>query len=44
MSQAIIDAAGAGQGTPGVEFHDIGPIELKGVAGTVQLHAVKRMG
>jgi class 3 adenylate cyclase len=38
VSQAVVDAAGDGDAT----FTDIGPVELKGVAGTIQLHAARR--
>jgi class 3 adenylate cyclase len=40
VSQAVVDAsAGAG-----VAFREIGPVELKGVAGAMQLHAASRSG
>jgi adenylate cyclase len=42
VSQAVADAAGAGRGTAGVQFVEIGPVELKGVSGAVALHAAKR--
>jgi adenylate cyclase len=42
VSQAVADAASAGQGTAGVRFLEIGPVELKGVSGAVELHAAKR--
>jgi adenylate cyclase len=35
VSQAVVDASS----TPQVTFTDIGPVELKGVSGAVQLHA-----
>jgi adenylate cyclase len=35
VSQAVVDASA----TPAVTFTEIGPVELKGVAGAVQLHA-----
>jgi adenylate cyclase len=40
VSQTVVDAAGA----PGVEFTSVGPVELKGVAGPVALHAARRAG
>ena len=42
VSQAVAEAAQAGQGTAGVDFIEIGPVDLKGVSGAVQLHAAKR--
>jgi adenylate cyclase len=42
VSQAVADAAGAGRGTAGVQFVEIGPVELKGVSGSVALHSAKR--
>jgi adenylate cyclase len=40
VSQEVVDAA---QGTP-VTFTEIGPVELKGVSGTVRLHSVGGRG
>jgi adenylate cyclase len=42
VSQAVVGAATAGAGSPGVEFVQIGPVELKGVSGAIELHAAKR--
>jgi adenylate cyclase len=38
VSQAVVDAS---DGAP-VVFRDVGPVELKGVSGTIRLHAVSR--
>ncbi|HZA60504.1 MAG TPA: adenylate/guanylate cyclase domain-containing protein [Actinomycetota bacterium] len=38
VSQEVVEAA---EGTP-VSFEEIGPVELKGVAGTLQLHTARR--
>jgi class 3 adenylate cyclase len=38
VSQDVVDAA---DGTP-VTFTEIGPVELKGVAGTLPLHSARR--
>jgi class 3 adenylate cyclase len=38
VSQEVVDAAGAGD----VRFREIGPVELKGVAGVVHLHQAVR--
>ena len=38
VSQAVVDASGGA----GVSFVEIGPVELKGVAGTMRLHAAHR--
>ena len=38
VSQQVVDAGK----TAGVEFAEVGPVELKGVAGTVVLHAARR--
>ena len=40
VSQEVVDAA---QGTP-VTFAEIGPVELKGVSGTLTLHRASRAG
>ncbi len=40
VSQAVADASVAA----GVAFRDVGPVELKGVAGAVRLYAVSRAG
>jgi class 3 adenylate cyclase len=40
VSQEVVDAA---DGIP-VSFTDIGPVELKGVSGTLRLHAARRGG
>jgi adenylate cyclase len=40
VSQAVVDASA---GTD-VAFREIGPVELKGVAGAMQLHAASRAG
>ena len=40
VSQEVVDAA---QGAP-VMFAEIGPVELKGVSGTLTLHAASRAG
>jgi class 3 adenylate cyclase len=37
VSQAVVDAAGDGHAS----FSDIGRVELKGIAGTIQLHAAR---
>jgi adenylate cyclase len=39
VSEAVVEAA---QATPGITFSAIGPVELKGVSGTVSLHAARR--
>jgi adenylate cyclase len=39
VSQEVVEAAA---GKP-VEFSEIGPVELKGVSGTVRLHAAHRV-
>jgi adenylate cyclase len=41
VSQEVVDIGGA---QPNVEFRLIGPVELKGVAGAVHLHAAHRAG
>jgi class 3 adenylate cyclase len=41
VSQEVVDLAGA---PPDVAFRLIGPVELKGVAGAVALHAAHRVG
>jgi adenylate cyclase len=41
VSEAVFEAA---RKTDGVRFTDIGAVELKGVAGTVQLHAAHGAG
>jgi adenylate cyclase len=41
VSQEVVDLAGA---PPNVAFRLIGPVELKGVAGAVPLHAAHRVG
>jgi class 3 adenylate cyclase len=38
VSQEVVDVA---QGTP-VAFTDVGPVELKGVSGTIHLHSARR--
>jgi adenylate cyclase len=38
VSQEVVDAADAGP----VTFTEIGPVELKGVSGTIRLHAARR--
>ena len=38
VSQEVVDAA---DGTP-VSFTEIGPVELKGVSGTLRLHTARR--
>ena len=38
VSQEVVDAA---EGAP-VTFTEIGPVELKGVSGTLHLHAARR--
>ena len=38
VSQAVVDLADR----PGVRFSEIGPVELKGVSGTLQLHVAAR--
>ena len=38
VTQEVVDVA---EGTP-VAFTDVGPVELKGVMGTVRLHAARR--
>ena len=40
VSQEVVDASG---GTD-VAFREIGPVELKDVAGTMRLHAASRPG
>jgi adenylate cyclase len=40
VSQEVVDAAGEAA----VAFREIGPVELKGVAGTMRLHAAARPG
>jgi adenylate cyclase len=40
VSQAVVDASAGAS----VAFRDIGPVELKGVAGAMQLHAATRAG
>jgi hypothetical protein len=37
-SEVVHEAAEA----PGVEFREIGPVDLKGLTGAVELHAVHR--
>ena len=41
VSQAVVDSAD-GAGAAGVAFREIGPVELKGVAGAMHLHAASR--
>jgi adenylate cyclase len=38
VSQEVVDAAAAGS----VAFTEIGPVELKGVPGTLRLHTARR--
>jgi adenylate cyclase len=38
VSQEVVDAADAGP----VSFTEVGPVELKGVSGTLRLHAAHR--
>jgi class 3 adenylate cyclase len=38
VSQEVVDAAGGGP----VGFTEIGPVELKGVTGTLRLHTARR--
>ena len=38
VTQEVVDLA---QGTP-VAFRDVGPVELKGVSGSLRLHAAHR--
>ena len=40
VSQEVVDASGGAE----VAFREIGPVELKGVSGTVRLHAASRVG
>ena len=40
VSQEVVDASGGAE----VAFREIGPVELKGVAGAVRLHAASRAG
>jgi class 3 adenylate cyclase len=40
VTQEVVDESGE----EGVEFHAIGPVELKGIGGSVQLHAAQRAG
>jgi adenylate cyclase len=40
VSQEVVDAA---KGTP-VTFTDVGPVELKGVSGTIHVHSARRAG
>jgi class 3 adenylate cyclase len=40
VSQEVVDASGGSD----VAFREIGPVELKGVAGAVRLHAASRPG
>ena len=40
VSQEVVDAAGGAK----VAFREIGPVELKGVAGAMRLHAASRAG
>ena len=40
VSQEVVDAAGGAD----VTFREIGPVELKGVAGAMRLHAASRPG
>jgi len=40
VSQEVVDASGGVE----VAFREIGPVELKGVAGFVRLHAAHRPG
>ena len=40
VSQAVVDASGGAA----VAFREIGPVELKGVAGSVRLHAAAQLG
>jgi class 3 adenylate cyclase len=40
VSQAVVDASDGA----GVAFTEIGPVELKGVAGAMRLHAAHRGG
>jgi len=42
VSQQVVDEASAEPAGEGVRFADIGPVELKGVAGAMHLHAVHR--
>ena len=38
VSRAVVEAVAV----PGLRFHDIGNVELKGVSGAVELHAARR--
>jgi class 3 adenylate cyclase len=38
VSQEVVDLA---KGTP-VTFTDVGPVDLKGVSGTIRLHSARR--
>ena len=40
VSQEVVDASGGAE----VAFREIGPVELKGVAGAMRLHAASRAG
>ena len=40
VSQEVVDASGGAK----IAFREIGPVELKGVAGAVHLHAASRSG
>jgi len=44
VTQTVVDAALAGSGVDGLAFTGLGPVELKGVSGTVALHAARRAG
>ena len=44
VTQTVVDAAMAGSGVDSLAFTGLGPVELKGVSGTVQLHAARRAG
>jgi adenylate cyclase len=46
VSQAVVDAwtARAGSADPAAAFAEIGPVELKGVSGTMALYAARRGG
>jgi hypothetical protein len=39
VSQDVVDAGGA----DGIEFTEIGPVELKGVSAALTLHVARRM-
>jgi adenylate cyclase len=40
VSRAVVEASAE----PGLRFDDIGQVELKGVAGVVELHSARRAG